>query len=686
MRSLPDEKFQYDVAFSRNLGWLADWEQQALAQKTVAIAGMGGVGGYHLLTLARFGVGGFHVADPDEFELANFNRQIGATLDTIGRPKVEVLAEMARKINPRLRCRAFREGVSAANIDAFLDGVDLFIDGLDFFVLDVRRLVFARCRELGIPAITAAPLGMGTAFLVFTPDGMSFEDYFRLEGLSVDRQYVNFLVGLAPRALHRTYMADWTRVDLAGRRGPSTVAGCELAAGVAATEAVKLLIRRGEVKAAPCYHHFDAFRGRWVSGRLPFGNGGPIQRLKLAVAYRAFAAFSERSSPAAAPAARHSDIEEILDAARWSPSGDNVQPWRFVVEGPDDLTVLLRDDSGDDVYDYRGGEPSLLSGGMLLESLRIAASGFGRDMSWRYEGKVNHLHRIAVRLPKASGVAPDPLRGWLTLRSVDRRPYRLSRLSEAEKRQLAAALGEGIAVRWHETLGERLRFARVNGRATRLRLSIPEAFRVHRRVIDWERERSPEGIPAGALGVRRSTRLLMRWALRSWRRARLLNLLGGGWGAAAEMDLVPGFCSGAFFTLRKTDLPQDPQARAADLLEVGTRLQRFWLTATKLGLALQPCMATLIFAHYGETNGPFTGDAAGRRKAAELAGAFRELAGGTPVEEQFFSGRVGRPHRRASTCRSVRRPLSSLMVLPNTERLAGPESDAKARPLVLCQD
>src|SRR5690349_17939081 len=88
-------RFSYDEAFSRNLGWFADYEQQALRGKTVAIAGMGGVGGVHLLTLARLGVANFRIADLDRFEVANFNRQVGATMSTLGRAKVDVLAEMA---------------------------------------------------------------------------------------------------------------------------------------------------------------------------------------------------------------------------------------------------------------------------------------------------------------------------------------------------------------------------------------------------------------------------------------------------------------------------------------------------------------------------------------------------------------------------------------------------------------
>ena len=86
--------FDYDQAFARNLGWVTREEQARLRGKRVAIAGMGGVGGVHLLTLARLGVGSFSIADFDRFDWANFNRQVGATVDTVGRPKVDVLAEM----------------------------------------------------------------------------------------------------------------------------------------------------------------------------------------------------------------------------------------------------------------------------------------------------------------------------------------------------------------------------------------------------------------------------------------------------------------------------------------------------------------------------------------------------------------------------------------------------------------
>src|SRR5438309_6294452 len=102
-----DVRFSYEEAFSRNLGWLTEYEQQALRHKRIAIAGMGGVGGFHLLTLVRFGIGAFNIADGDVFELVNFNRQAGANLDTVGHAKVAVMADSARQINPEVRINCF---------------------------------------------------------------------------------------------------------------------------------------------------------------------------------------------------------------------------------------------------------------------------------------------------------------------------------------------------------------------------------------------------------------------------------------------------------------------------------------------------------------------------------------------------------------------------------------------------
>jgi tRNA A37 threonylcarbamoyladenosine dehydratase len=282
--------FSYAEAFRRNVGWVTVAEQERLRGKRIAIAGLGGVGGAHLLTLTRLGIGAFHLADFDRFELHNFNRQVGANVQSVGRPKVEVMAEMAAAINPELDLQLFADGVHTDNAGRFLDGVDLYVDGLDFFVLDERQRLFALCAERGIPAITAAPLGMGAALLVFLPGRMSFEDYFRMGSAPLAEKAARFLVGLSPSMLQMGYLVDPSRLDLAARTGPSTPMACDLCAGIAATEALKVLLGRGRVVAAPRGVHFDAYKNRLKHTWRPGGNAHPVQRALIAVTRRRYAA------------------------------------------------------------------------------------------------------------------------------------------------------------------------------------------------------------------------------------------------------------------------------------------------------------------------------------------------------------------------------------------------------------
>jgi len=282
------DAFVYAQAFSRNIGWVTPEEQQLLRGKRVAIAGAGGVGSHHALTLARLGVAHFHLADFDTYDIPNFNRQAGAMMSTLGQAKVEVIRRMILDINPEAQVRMFGEGVNRQNLDQFLAGCDYYVDSLDFFAFEARQIVFARCAELGIPATTAAPLGMGTALLNFLPGRMTFEEYFQWGELPDLDKAIRFLVGLAPAGLHRPYLVVPSAINLAERRGPSTIMACDLCAGVAITEGLKILLGRGPVRAAPYGMQFDAYRNKLALTWRPGGNRHPLQRLAIGIGTRVY--------------------------------------------------------------------------------------------------------------------------------------------------------------------------------------------------------------------------------------------------------------------------------------------------------------------------------------------------------------------------------------------------------------
>ncbi|MFH1024383.1 MAG: ThiF family adenylyltransferase [Planctomycetota bacterium] len=257
---MPDSAvFDYREAFSRNLGLVTEAEQEKLRRATVGLVGMGGVGGGHVQAIARMGVEGFHLSDLDVFEVANFNRQFGAFLWSVGRPKAEVCGEILRNINPNARVKLFAEGITRENIGNFLDGVDIVVDGIDFFCIRERLFYFAACRERGIPVVTAGPIGHGAAVLVFVPGGMTFEEYFRIDpGMTRIEMLLAFGLGLG---LRPGGGMDPARVDFERGKGPALAPVCFLCSALAGMEVLKIILGRGPVAVAPRGRYHDIYRG-----------------------------------------------------------------------------------------------------------------------------------------------------------------------------------------------------------------------------------------------------------------------------------------------------------------------------------------------------------------------------------------------------------------------------------------
>ena len=144
-------------------------------------------------------------------------------------------------------------------------------------------------RRAGIPAITAVPSHGGGAAGIFCPTN-DFRTVLS-DGIPIGAEKAaRFLVGLSPSMLQMGYLVDPTRVDLAAGKGPSTPMACELCAGIAATEALKVLLGRGGVLAAPWGVHFDAYKNRLKRTWRPGGNAHPLQRALIALTTRRYAA------------------------------------------------------------------------------------------------------------------------------------------------------------------------------------------------------------------------------------------------------------------------------------------------------------------------------------------------------------------------------------------------------------
>ncbi|MRX08997.1 molybdopterin biosynthesis protein MoeY [Pseudoduganella sp. FT25W] len=355
-------------------------------------------------------------------------------------------------------------------------------------------------------------------------------------------------------------------------------------------------------------------------------------------------------------------LEQILELARWAPSGDNTQPWRFEILDERRLVVHGHDTRDHCVYDL-DGHPSQISLGALLETMAIAASTFGLTLrSMRHTDTPDNRPTFSIELLPAPGMEADPLADAILPRAVQRRALSRRPLTVVEKATLAAALPEGYQVRWLEG-SRRMAAARLMFRNAKLRLTMPEAHRVHKSIIEWNACYSEDRIPDQALGADGMTTKLMRWVMQDWNRVHFFNTwLAGTLAPRLQMDLIPSLACAAHFVLTASPRPQ----RIDDYVAAGRAMQRFWLTATSLGLQMQPEMTPLIFSRYVREGRIFSSTPGMQERAAELSRQGAALVGQQDWDAAVFMGRIGAGE--PASARSLRRPLRELLVPGNGGR------------------
>jgi len=346
---------------------------------------------------------------------------------------------------------------------------------------------------------------------------------------------------------------------------------------------------------------------------------------------------------------------DVLDLARWAPSGDNSQPWRFVLRAKDAFDVFGYDTSDHVVYDLDGWA-SHLSHGVLLETIAIAASQFGcraRIQLPESGGAGPLVYRVALERDVAIGA--DPLAAAIVRRTVQRRPMRPRSLTPDQRRVLERAAAP-FAVQWFESLAARHRVAALCMRNARIRLTIPEAYEVHRAVIAWHAKDSLDRLPDAALGADPLLLAIMRGTMSRWENVSRANRIAGTLVPRIELDYLPGLLCSAFVAL----VAPTTSNALSDRIAAGRAIQRLWLAATTLDLQMQPQYTPLVFARYAREHRVFTRTASAQAAGCAIERALAALLGAGTASRAVWLARIG--PARSVPGRSLRRPLSDLIV------------------------
>ncbi len=647
-------KFHFlEQALSRNIGILTPAEQEKILNTRIAIPGLGGVGGQHLITLTRTGIGKFTIADFDTFEAKNINRQYGARLSSIDRPKIEVMAGDALDINPFLDIRQFPGGVTPENIDDFLEGVDLVADGMDFFNIDIRRLIFNRAREKKIPVITAGPLGFSTALLVFMPDqGMGFDEYFNIsDDLDRDEKLLRFFVGLAPKATQAAYI-DPSSITMSGEKGPSAGAGCLICSGVLTAETIRILLNKKGIKTAPHYFQYDPFSRKFHQGYLPMGNRHPAQRLKTWIVGKKLKAALPLDTP---PGPVHTPdtslpetiIPHLINAGCQAPSGDNCQPWIFTHDNSC-IKVYLNPEADTSFFNVNQ-TASHIACGAAIENICLAATRYNLSARTTYLPEQEQPDLMARIDLEPAELPESPLSRFIWTRQTNRTAFNGQSIPDND----IDALNESIS----EIPGSRLVLISDKARIRELSRLIYEVDTIrsqrrdlHTHLMKMIRFNSDQalmtrnGLPLRNLEAGTAGETILK-VCRPWPVMHLANRLGMGQMVARTAARWARQSSAmGLLTIRN----KDTKAR----LMGGRAIERLWLTATRLGLSFQPMTAATLFRERWESGLKDEFSMPHQQRLGKIWPLYDQLFDIDPNETQIMLFRLG--YGGNVSCRTLR--------------------------------
>lgn len=346
-------------------------------------------------------------------------------------------------------------------------------------------------------------------------------------------------------------------------------------------------------------------------------------------------------------------IREILDLARWAPSADNSQPWRFEILNNNSSIVYGYIPEDLKEYDFKGNY-SHFAFGCLLETIKQAASErkLGVQIEELNESSTNLLKYI-ITVEDTPPEGNSDLHHYIKTRTSNRFPFSPTVLAPEEKAMLEQSLPAGFRCQWIESFNDKSVFAKLNFNFASF--AHPERSGI----IEWGKNESTSHIPDEALGLAAPNLWMARQLNQTKKRQEISrNYLGADLMSSALGFFVPSLLSGCHVALIKENLTDDYH----DYILTGEAFQKFWLTATKQGIALQMETGPLAFSRQVWKGNKFTEDEKDWLKAEKMAVLLKSLLG-INADHTVMLARLGKAN--PPTGRSTRLSLEDLMYDPN---------------------
>jgi molybdopterin/thiamine biosynthesis adenylyltransferase len=562
------------LRLDRNRNLITSEEQDRLGRLVVGVVGLS-AGHVIAHTLAMQGLcGEMRLADFDDLELSNLNR-VPASLFDLGVNKTVVAARRIAELDPYLTVRTARAGVTADNLEEFLDGLDVVVEECDSLDLKVGIRQAARARRLPVLMATSDRGLVDVERFDLEPDRPIFHGLLgdvapeTLTGLSSHDKvpYVLRLIevsGLSARAA-----ASLLEVGHAVATWPQVAGDVTLGAGPIA-EAVRR-IGLGEPLS---------------SGRVRLDASAALDEMAKPLPPTITVSETERTSTNSEPGG--DVVTSVLSAASRAPSGGNVQPW--TMHATEDGVTIRLDPERTSTIDV-GMRGSAVAVGAAAYNARVAAAAHGVSSDVDYTTSAPETPLLArIRLIEGHSPAPTATYEAMWRRETNRvRGTGAPLPSHVVEQLVESARAEGARLRVVESRAEIDEIAEVFAAADRIRYLTS---RLHEEMVSelrWPGDADPDtGIDVSSLelGPRGDV------ALEIVRRPDVMAELSE-WDAGAVLgdDTAAG--------LRASSAVAVVFVRGRGLVDFargGSAVEATWITAQELGLAVQPISPPFLYA------------------------------------------------------------------------------------------
>ncbi|MBL7501699.1 Rv1355c family protein [Frankia sp. CNm7] len=657
---LPRDEFR-EVRANRNRYKITDDERARLVGFRIGIVGLS-VGNMAAVTLALEGIGGtFRLADFDELSLSNLNRLRGGVHD-LGVNKAVLAARELFEIDPWLDVELYRDGVRPETVDEFLTGggtLDLLVEECDD--LGVKVLIRERARDHRIPVIMdtsdrglldierfdrepGRPILHGLVGQLRAEElrGMTAKEKVPIVLAIVDEQHISTRMAASLPEVAQT-ISSW----------PQLASGVALGGAIVADAARRVLL--GELTQSGRYYVDPATIVADGHGTLHEPVTPPPP----------FAVTEEARQPRQLPPEPTAEQTAKLepDVVRWiatvgtlAPSAHNAQPWRLVWRAAEQVLECHHDPARDlPNLDFEHGA-TWVAFGALIENICLASQQVGLHThvhTWPNPADPRLVGRIQL---SPDGLArTDPLFAQVASRVTNRRRDGRIPLTDAAASALRTAC-EDAGARLHLLRDDAAldRIGALMGAGERVGILDPNIHQDASRGFRWtadEVRAHPHGLDVATLELTPTERAGLRLT-QQWRVMEFIGRIGGGRGLEdLTRELVASAAAVGLITF--------PGTTRDSYLRGGRALQRMWLTATALGLALQPITGLpYLFARAerGDGHGLSTDS---RAELPRLRAQYDTLFQTSRGDAEALLFRLA--HAEPPTARSLRQPIDTVL-------------------------